>query len=59
MKKTKEKEEFQKKEAPKTIGNSFGLSTSSLHFQSCYKKNFNLLIRHYTRKSEKSSQLGL
>lgn len=59
MKTIKEKEEFQKKENPKAPENGLGYSASSKHFQSCYKKNFNLLIRHYTRKKEKSSQLGL
>lgn len=60
MKVTKEKEKTKKKD-PSQNEDDIGLnySAKSSHFQTCYKKNFDLLIRHYTRKNQKPSQLGL
>ncbi|AHI06651.1 hypothetical protein BDW_10755 [Bdellovibrio bacteriovorus W] len=59
MKVTKEKEKTKKKDPSQNEDIGLNYSAKSSHFQTCYKKNFDLLIRHYTRKNQKPSQLGL
>lgn len=59
MKKINEKEGSNKKDLKKKIEGDTVFSTRSSHFQNCYKKNFNLLMNHYTRKNENSSQINL